>query len=537
MRCCHDGRVRRPATTLLTAALVVALAAGACSSGGTSEDAGADTTGVARVDGAPFAADDLAPLHLEHGDHPRIADAGGRQVLLRGVNLNTLGEYAQANPDLDPTFPYDAADFAEMATLGFDVVRLLVSWSRLEPRPGEIDDAYVDEIHTAVEDAAAQGLYTVIDVHQDAYSPFVATPEGETCPAGLQPGIGWDGAPEWATLTDGRSTCNNGSRESAGAVVAAWNNFWADTDGIQTHLVDVWERLAAEFAAEPAVAGYDLLNEPGFGPGVDDTNTAMAAFYQRALAAIRGAEASVDDGFEHLVFFEPTILWSGLGDAPVPAPFSDDANLVFSPHLYAESITSGDGTVAEGFRHAADKAAAFGTTFWVGEYGWFGDPDEQARLVAEYGRQEDRHLVGGAWWQWRQACGDPHSVGEGPAYEPPEVLVHLHRTACPSGEDLGLTQPWATTLSRTFPRAAPGRLTRLRNDAASGAARVRGEVEGDGTRVLWVPDRDLGIPLVSTNAGAAGTITAGAGGFRVEVPVSGTYEVRVTPTDALQVGG
>ena len=42
--------------------------------------------------------------------------------------------------------------------------------------------------------------------------------------------------------------------------------------------------------------------------------------------------------------------------------------------------------------------------------------------------------------------------------------------------------------------------------------------------------------MSSTN-GESGTVTAGVGGFRVEVPVSGAYEVRVTPTDALQVGG
>lgn len=525
--------MRRAAAALFVS---TALVASACSSGA-SGDRATDTTGATRAEAAPFGADDLAPLHLEGGDQARIADADGRQVLLRGVNLNTLGDYAQANPDLDPTFPYEPGDFAEMASVGFDVVRLLVSWSRLEPEPGRLDDDYLRQIHDAVDDAAGQGLYSVIDVHQDAYSRFVATPDGEACPDGLQPGIGWDGAPEWATLTDGRSTCNNGSRESAGAVVAAWNNFWADTDGIQAHLVDVWERLGAEFAAEPAVAGYDLLNEPGFGPGVDATNTAMAGFYGRAIDAIRGAEAAADEGFEHLVFFEPTILWSGLGDAPVPEPFSDDANLVFSPHLYAESITGGNVTIAEGFQHAADKAASYGTTFWVGEYGWFGDPDEQAGLVAEYGRQEDRHLVGGAWWQWRQACGDPHSVGEAPAYEPPDLLVHLHRTECPSGDDLGLTEPWVTTLSRTYPRAAPGRLTRLRNDATSGAARVRGEVEGDGTLVLWVPDRGLGDPVVSSDTGPAASIAAGAGGFRVEVPVSGAYEVRVAPTDAPQAGG
>ncbi|MBL8777225.1 MAG: cellulase family glycosylhydrolase [Acidimicrobiales bacterium] len=528
----------RPHAAFPAALLVVALVAGACSSGGKSEGT-TDTTVVERVDGAPFGADDLAPLRLERGEHPRIVDVDGNQVLLRGVNLNTLAEYDQPNPDLPPTFAYDDGEFAEMAALGFDVVRLLLSWSRLEPDPGEIDEEYLSEVHAAVDAAAAQGLYTVLDMHQDAYSSFVASPSGTTCPDGQSPAIGWDGAPEWATLTDGASTCRSdtGGRESAGAVVAAWNNFWANTEGIQDHLIEVWERLGEEFGAEPAIAGYDLLNEPGFGPGVDGTNAALGDFYGRAIDAVRRGEAAGGAETPHLVFVEPVILWSGLGDAPVPTDFTDDPDVVFSPHLYAESISSAGVTIAEGFANAETTAAALDTTFWVGEYGWFGDPDEQAGLVAEYARQEDRHLVGGAWWQWRQACGDPHSVGVGPAYEPPEVLVHLHRTACPSGEDLGLTQPWATILSRTYPRAAPGRLTRLRNDPVTGAARIRGEVDGEGTLVLWVPDRDLGVPLVSTTTGASGTVTAGAGGFRVEVPVSGTYEVRVTPTDALQVGG
>lgn len=532
--------MRRPAPPLLVPTVLVALAlvVGACSSDGDG-DATADTT-VARVDGAAFGADDLSPLRLEAGDHPRIVDADGRQVLLRGVNLNTLADYDQPNPDLEPTFPYDEGEFAEMAALGFDVVRLLLSWSRLEPEPGVIDEDYLAEIHAAVDAAAEQGIYTVLDLHQDAFSKYVASPPGTTCPDGQLPAVGWDGAPQWATLTDGASTCRSitGGRESAGAVVAAWNNFWANTDDIQDHLVDVWERLGQEFGADPAVAGYDLLNEPGFGPGVDGTNAALGEFYGKAIEAVRRGEAAAGAEAPHLVFVEPVILWSGLGDAPVPTGFTDDPDVVFSPHLYAESISAPGVTIAEGFANAEAKARDLGTTFWVGEYGWFGDPEEQAGLVAEYARQEDRHLVGGAWWQWRQACGDPHSVGDPPGYEPPEVLVHLHRTSCPDGEDLGLTQPWATTLSRTYPRAAPGRLTRLRNDAPSGAARIRGEVDGEGTLVLWVPDRDLGSPIVNASTGAAGVVTAADGGFRVEVPVSGAYEVRVTPTGALQtIGG
>ena len=99
-----------------------------------------------------------------------------------------------------------------------------------------------------------------------------------------------------------------------------------------------------------AGAGYDVLNEPGFGPGLAGTNEALSSLYAHAVEAIRAGEAAADESRPHLVFFEPAVLWSGLGDGAGPVRTTDDANLVFAPHLYAESITSGDGTRKAGIR-------------------------------------------------------------------------------------------------------------------------------------------------------------------------------------------
>jgi len=38
----------------------------------------------------------LSPLHVVRGPSPRVEDAQHRQVLLRGVNTNQLGDYYQA---------------------------------------------------------------------------------------------------------------------------------------------------------------------------------------------------------------------------------------------------------------------------------------------------------------------------------------------------------------------------------------------------------------------------------------------------------
>src|SRR5206468_12069639 len=166
-------------------------------------------------------------------------------------------------------------------------------------------------------------LYVVLDMHQDAWGKYIATPPGTACPPGLQPAIGWDGAPQWATITDGLPTCRQQLRELSPAVGQAFFNFWVDRDGIQTELVHTWAALAGSFAADPAVAGYDLLNEPhpGYTPGATDL-TLLGRYYDAALQAIRAAEAKARGGFHHLAFVEPMDTWPAAPAGVSPAPAS-----------------------------------------------------------------------------------------------------------------------------------------------------------------------------------------------------------------------
>ena len=58
-----------------------------------------------------------------------IKDVDGRTVLLRGVNANGLNDYATNGTGLPTVTPLGRTDFAQMAALGFNVVRLNVAWS------------------------------------------------------------------------------------------------------------------------------------------------------------------------------------------------------------------------------------------------------------------------------------------------------------------------------------------------------------------------------------------------------------------------
>ncbi len=325
-------------STAAAVLVAVLLMAAACSSSGPEASGGVETSLKPASTEAPGGA--LRPLHAVRGDDARVLDDQGRQVLLRGVNLNVLGDYYQANADYPTVIPATDADWAEMQSVGFDVVRLLISWSSLEPTRGTIDQDYLQRIREAVDEAKAHDIYVVLDMHQDAYGKFSPTPAGTTCPAGSEPSIGWDGAPDWATITDGADTCAAaGVRELSPAVMKAFENFYLDTDGIQTELVKTWAAVAQEFAADSTVAGYDLFNEPNWGADASTSGVRLGAFTEKAITAIRSAE-SAGGGFSHIVFFEPVVLFPGEGTL-VPSSSVTDPNVVFAPHNYNDSIQGG----------------------------------------------------------------------------------------------------------------------------------------------------------------------------------------------------
>ncbi len=530
----HPTRVCR----LVIAALAASALLSACSSSsgsgsGSGSTAAPSGTAADVANGPPTsaappgAASSLRPLHAVRGANARILDDQNSQVLLRGVNLNSLGDYYQPNASYPQTIPVTDADWARMQANGFDVVRLLVHWSALEPTRGTIDQAYIGRIQDAVDAAAAHGIYSVIDMHQDAFAKSVNTPADVTCPAGTKPNNGWDGAPAWATLTDGLDTCAPvGVRELAPAVNRAFENFYADKDGIQSELVKTWAAVAGHFSRQPAVAGYDLFNEPNWGADPPTSGARLGAFTAKTITAIRAAEQQ-GGGFSHTIFFEPVVVYPKAGTL-VPATDITDDNVVFAPHNYNESINAG-GTIESGFADAQTAADTYGTTFWIGEYGWFGEPAKNQAAVARYAAAEDKYRVGGTWWQWKQACGDPHSIGAREP-KPSDLIYQFNLIGCPGDVDKGPVPEWQPILSRAYPRAAPGRIVNLVSDGLAGTFALTGErsdADAQARLDLWVPDGGRGTPVIGGTGVRNVRIQPGEGGYRVSADVCAAYSVQI----------
>jgi len=471
------------------------------------------------------AADDAGPdntlTRLTARDQPRrgIYDELGREVLLRGMNFNHLGDYFETDPSLPNVAELGDDDWDDAAALGANVIRLVTTWSAWEPERDAIDFAYLARVRDAVAEANARGMYVVIDMHQDAWSKFIFTPAEETCPEGTRHQKGWDGAPLWATFTDGQPTCTPGRREDSPAVLRAWDSFYANRDGILDELVELWAFIASEFTDNVGVAGYDILNEPGNASEAAATYTGITELYRRAVCAIREVENAADSP-GHIIFFEPAV--HGIPSAPGLA----GDNLVWAAHNYFESIVgpSVRGLLDLSFFLYDILARIYGTTLWCGEYNSFSTDTETNELwTARYAALEDRYLLsGGAWWQWEQECGDPHSVQYPPT---PEWLAEQQERCGDARFDVPVC------LARAYPRNLPGMLTSLSAEPCGARLVVSGTTDTLGDADLWLPTTSGSKPVV-TGTGIEGvTANKVPGGWRIEVAVDGAYTIEVTPVE------
>ena len=451
----------------------------------------------------------LSPLRaeLDPVNGGRFVDAEGREVMLSGINVNSLGEYWQFDPNMAPVFPLEEQDADRFADIGWNAVRLVITWSRVEPRPGEYDEAHLDEIDAAIRLFESRGLYTIIDLHQDAWGPSLAARDNENCPEGTIPAVGWDGAPPWATLDKNAPRCYPdhpllGEREFSPAVIQAFLSFWRDEEGpggvgIQTRYHAMLSHLAQRFSKYDAVLGYDTMNEPNAwndeilaavapGLGLKDQTEYLSRFYERALAAIRDGERKANSP-NRLMLFEPSPDWALWPTAPeaVRPVFKHDGQVVYSPHIYQGGIV--DQPLDEAaFQRARDDAAEYGgVPVLTGEWGAAPsravDPDDD--YFQRHQALQDKLRVSATQWLWRPACGDPHFAYKQYSGVDP-TFWGFYDVECPSSKTLGYREDYAAILRRPLMRAAPGRIDSILWDYKNSQFKAAGNLAVKGQKLM-----------------------------------------------------
>lgn len=464
----------------------------------------------------------LSPIHAELDplNGGRFVDGEGREVLFSGVNVNSYGEYWQFDPDSPPVLPFTEVDMDLIQGMGWNVVRLLLTWSRVEPVPGEYDEGYLDTIEAVIRQLESRGIYTMIDLHQDAWGPHTVARDDENCPEGTIPASGWDGAPEWATLDQGAPRCYPdhpllGEREFSPAVMLAFLSFWQDTEGpggigIQTRYHAMLTRLAKRFSPLDAVMGYDVMNEPNAwnaeilaaalpGQQLDGQAAYLSNFYEKALKAIRKGEEEAGSP-TRLVIIEPSPDWQ-LSRPGVSVPqFEHDGQIAYSPHIYQGGIVPVP-LDEEPFQRARSEAAAYGgIPILTGEWGSSParalDPEDDY-FERSYAYQ-DQFRIGGTLWLWHVACGDPHFAKK-PYQGIDPTFWGFYDMECPGNKVLGFRDDYANALRRPLLRAAPGKIASVHWNYKDGNFSAAGKAASRGQKLLFFTHKALDSSAVTLN--------------------------------------
>jgi endoglycosylceramidase len=337
------------ATRLVAVLALVALVASSCKR----------TTKVPPVDRSVLSSPGGSAARIEgwlKTSGTSIVDQKGQKVRFLGVDDGRMNPGSGNTPNnCDQVWgKVKDSEYRNVADFGFNVVRLGVTWSNLEPQvpvPGPNgvvthtwNDQYLAALDQAVEGFGSRGVAVILDMHQAGWSPAFDDRRTGRCEG--------SGMPDWlypvaASQRTSDAKCDFfANRPEDGVPVAPLDGFEA-----------VWKMLADRYKDNPKVVAADMLNEP---PSVCDGGQ-VSDFYERIGKAIRAENPNI------LLVFEDN-AWTGYSQNGflLPRPLSLP-NAVYSWHFYPDTWEKGKAALQE----HVDRAKAWNVPLWIGEFNAF----------------------------------------------------------------------------------------------------------------------------------------------------------------------
>jgi endoglucanase len=269
--------------------------------GGSPETGGSTGTGGS-AGGGPWAG-----LHVMGTD---IVDASGQPIILRGLgpgewfnmesyfldvdtpDIGGMGQTkfrnllvaAMGQADADKFFAtweanvITAEDVAKWASWGVNSIRLPINYHSVSSANGTYIEEGFKKIDAFVALCKPAHIYVILDLH--------AAP-------------GAQNNEQMSDSMDGKA------------------HLWTEASNYQPWTIDLWKTIAARYANETAVGGYNIFDEP-----LDVSASGLRAFYVKVTEAIRSVDAhhilyidglnwSSDPGFDGLgPAWDPEIVWS-----------------------------------------------------------------------------------------------------------------------------------------------------------------------------------------------------------------------------------
>ena len=228
--------------------------------------------------------------------------------------LNLKEEIKSVDPELD-----------RLKDLGFNIVRLLISWKAIEPRPNTNVDELLPEgkqyltcVKEIIDELYARNLYVFLDFHQDiAHEVY-----------------GGDGFPDWALATDIEHELPEPSnlrdkkwmikyvtnKSVKKTLTSFWRNDLTHIEGenklehfpVRTHLEKTIGQTAKFFRSlnngkgHPAILGIEPFNEPNPAglPKEKFEQDSLVDYYRNVNSEIRKFDPDL------FIFMEPNVGWT-----------------------------------------------------------------------------------------------------------------------------------------------------------------------------------------------------------------------------------
>lgn len=315
----------------------------------------------------------LANAQFAHTDHKQIVDAAGQPLLLRGTNLGNWLEpegymwlfsggpqspseirallFELLGPERSEAFwttyrqnYVTQADIRFLRRAGFNSIRVPLHYSFFETDDSE-GFKLLDQL---IGWSRAEGLYVILDMH--------VAPGGQT-------GTNIDDSSGFPWLFQSPQQ--------------------------QEKLISIWRRIATHYSDEPAVLGYDLLNEPipPF-PELKPLLPLLEPFYRKLVSEIRRVDP-------HHILFLGGANWDS-NFSVFGKPFAP--NLVYTFHKY---WTAPDQSVLQPY---LDFRERYDVPIWMGESG-----ENSDAWIAQFVKVLGQNHIGWAFWPYKK-MGKPSAV-------------------------------------------------------------------------------------------------------------------------------
>lgn len=307
-----------------------------------------------------------APRGFVHTQGTNLVDGNGQTLLLRGINLGNWFEPEgyMFHFDDGPQAPREIEDLTNNL-LG--PAKAEIFWRQW--RDAYITESDLDLIHRSGMNSVRVPLHWKFFTSDDA--------EGFRL---LDRLLVWARKDHIYVILD--MHCAPGGQTGAN-IDDSWNYPWLYTSPeAQEQTVAIWRRIAARYAKNPTVLGYDLLNEPiPHYPRDQQFNKDLEPVYRKIAAAIRQVDRN------HVL-----ILGGAQWDSNFKVfgpPF--DTNTMYTFHKY---WTATDTSVIQDYLDFRDR---YHVPIWLGESG-----ENKDDWIAAFTKTLEANQIGWAFWPYKK---------------------------------------------------------------------------------------------------------------------------------------